>query len=603
MRNSINQSRPIYITSEDGATTIDPVTSAPDGTPGLPVYSSSGAAVQPTEDSADGTIGGDTQPEVGIQLGFWNGSEYVAVSSANPLPTSGGGGGGGNVTITSPIGQTTMSASVAVTIASDQSDVPITGTVEAEQSGTWNITAVTSITDAVTVIQPTAADLNATVIGTGTFAVQAAQEGTWTVDIAAGQTIAVTNVGVFAVQDSIAEEYLATLAGAVSASKMNVEVQNSTLIIVGDGTAGTPAGGVVSIQGVSGGQAVPVSLASAPETEVTQGTSPWVVQDSTSEGYLATLAGAVSSSEVQVNVTNSSIAVTGTFYQATQPVSGTVTAEIEGHAGATLDGAAGSPSTQCVTIQGNASGTAVPVSGTFYPATQPVSGTVTAEIEGHAGATLDGAAGSPSTQCVTVQGNASGTAIPTTDSGLNVAQGSTTSGETGPLNQMATVTSAPTDTNAKTNPMRGDAAGNLRINPFGQTGSFANTLKGSATGAAGLTLTVPTGYKFIFKCCLIEIVIANSGSARGMNINFQDAVGNYLAGNGAGFSQATNSTVFYTAGPGLPLSASQPTSTDATIPLPEIYLPPGGKILFAIANGVAGDTIDVLGVNGILIPD
>ena len=168
---------------------------------------------------------------------------------------------------------------------------------------------------------------------------------------------------------------------------------------------------------------------------------------------------------------------------------------------------------------------------------------------------------------------------------------------------MATVTSAPTDTNAKTNPMRGDAAGNLRINPFGQTGSFAQTLKGSATGAAGVTLTVPAGYKFIFKCCIVKIVLANSGSARAPSINFQDASSNYLAGNGAGFSQAINSTGYYTAGPSLPLSTSLTATSNATIPLPEVCLPPGGKILFSILNGVAGDTITVLGVNGIEIPD
>jgi len=41
------------------------------------------------------------------------------------------------------------------------------------QSGTWNIGTLTSITNAVTVSQGTAANLNATVVGTGTFAVQA----------------------------------------------------------------------------------------------------------------------------------------------------------------------------------------------------------------------------------------------------------------------------------------------------------------------------------------------------------------------------------------------------------------------------------------------
>lgn len=38
-------------------------------------------------------------------------------------------------------------------------------------------------------------------------------------------------------------------------------------------------------------------------------------------GNLATLAGAVSSSKIQANITNASLAVTGTFFQSTQPVS------------------------------------------------------------------------------------------------------------------------------------------------------------------------------------------------------------------------------------------------------------------------------------------
>ena len=43
-------------------------------------------------------------------------------------------------------------------------------------------------------------------------------------------------------------------------------------------------------------------------------------------GNLATLAGAVTAGKVQTNITNTSIPVTGTFWQTTQPVSGTVTA-------------------------------------------------------------------------------------------------------------------------------------------------------------------------------------------------------------------------------------------------------------------------------------
>jgi len=46
------------------------------------------------------------------------------------------------------------------------------------------------------------------------------------------------------------------------------------------------------------------------------------------------------------------------------PVSGTVTSDIVGHAGAVLDGTAGVPSVGVVTVQGVSGGTAIPVSGT-----------------------------------------------------------------------------------------------------------------------------------------------------------------------------------------------------------------------------------------------
>ena len=49
--------------------------------------------------------------------------------------------------------------------------------------------------------------------------------------------------------------------------------------------------------------------------------------------------------------------------------------KITGNAGAVLDGPAGTPSSQAVTVQGNSGGTAIPVSGAFWQSTQPVSGT------------------------------------------------------------------------------------------------------------------------------------------------------------------------------------------------------------------------------------
>jgi hypothetical protein len=80
----------------------------------------------------------------------------------------------------------------------------ITGTVAATQSGSW--------TDTVT--QSTAANLNATVVGTGTFAVQAAQSGTWTVQ--PGNT-----------------------------------ANTTPWLVTGSGTAGTAASGVITVQGIA----------------------------------------------------------------------------------------------------------------------------------------------------------------------------------------------------------------------------------------------------------------------------------------------------------------------------------------------------------------
>ena len=189
-----------------------------------------------------------------------------------------------------------------------------------------------------------------------------------------------------------------------------VFIEGSTGAVL-DSAAGTPNAHALTIQGNSSGVAVPVSAAiTGTVTVVGDAASGSAVagnpvlvggSDGTDARTIATDTGG----QVKVLVENT-VPVTGTFYQATQPVSGTVVAEIEGHAGATLDGAAGSPSTQCLTIQGNSSGTAVPVTGTFYPTTQPV------EITGHAGATLDGTAGSPSTGVLTIQGVGSGTAVP-----------------------------------------------------------------------------------------------------------------------------------------------------------------------------------------------
>jgi hypothetical protein len=75
--------------------------------------------------------------------------------------------------------------------------------------------------------------------------------------------------------------------------------------------------------------------------------------------------------------------VTGTFYQATQPVSGTLTLG----AGSAVIGHVIVDSAPTTAVTGTFWQATQPVSGTFYQATQPISGTVTANISGSIGNT------------------------------------------------------------------------------------------------------------------------------------------------------------------------------------------------------------------------
>ncbi|MGH7747732.1 MAG: hypothetical protein ACREQ5_23680, partial [Candidatus Dormibacteria bacterium] len=102
-----------------------------------------------------------------------------------------------------------------------------------------------------------------------------------------------------------------------------------------------------------------------------------------------------------VNILNSSLAVTGTFYQATQPVS-----------------IATMPSTP---VTGTFWQTTQPVSGTFWQTTQPVSAASLPLPSGAATAAKQpslGTAGSPSADVITVQGITSMTALKTDGSGV-----------------------------------------------------------------------------------------------------------------------------------------------------------------------------------------
>lgn len=182
--------------------------------------------------------------------------------------------------------------------------------------------------------------------------------------------------------------------------------------------------------------------------------------------------------------------VTGTFWQATQPISiaATVTVDTE-LTTADVDTGAGTDTRAVVGLVLAESGGGLlvgsahplPVSGTFWQATQPVSGTVTANL-----------------------GTLNGAALDASVNGVLLAQASTTSGQKGPLVQGAVTTAAPTYTTAQTSPLSLDTSGSLRVNVMAAanltvvgTGTFATQAAQSGTWNIGtvtaITNALPAG--------------------------------------------------------------------------------------------------------------
>ena len=117
--------------------------------------------------------------------------------------------------------------------ASATNPLPVTGTVTAN-AGTGNFT----------VAQATAASLNATVVGTGTFAVQAAQSGTWNIGNISGTISLPTGAAADSTVSTMSGKLPATLGQKTSAASMAVVVASDQ-------------------------STIPVSLASVPSHPVT----------------------------------------------------------------------------------------------------------------------------------------------------------------------------------------------------------------------------------------------------------------------------------------------------------------------------------------------
>jgi hypothetical protein len=327
------------------------------------------------------------------------------------------------------------------------------------------------------------------------------------------------------------------------------------------GSAGSPNAAVLSVQGVSGGTGVPVtgtfwqstqpvSLASLPALATGSNTIGGVTQSGTwninnVSGTVSLPTGAATSANQSTEITD--LATVGTNTTRTT---------------------AGTSAANALPVQGVTGGVAVPVSGTFWQATQPVSlaglpalasgsNTIGAVTQASGPWTVNWtqlagtALGAPSnygtspgaievqgvnafvtnTPAVTESGTwtvqpgntanttawlvtGTGGTFPATESGAwnitnisgtvslptgaatsanqptNAAQGSTTSGQTGALHMGAVVSSAPTWTNGQTEPLTLDTSGNLRVNVVagggaGGTGSSFGATFPSTGAAAG----------------------------------------------------------------------------------------------------------------------
>lgn len=207
------------------------------------------------------------------------------------------------------------------------------------------------------------------------------------------------------------------------------------------------------------------------------------------------------------------LAVTGSFYQATQPVSGTfwqTTQPVSGTVTANAGSGTFAVSATSLPLPSGAATSALQTTGNTslanldvalstlslknqFPTTLGITTKATSLSVAIASDQV-GTAGSASTTVMSVQGVGGGTVLPvtvsnafaldTSVSGILVAQASTTSGQSGPLIQGAVTTAAPSYTTTKTSPLSLDLAGNLRMVQVSESSSTA----GVASSATTVTL-------------------------------------------------------------------------------------------------------------------
>jgi hypothetical protein len=309
-----------------------------------------------------------------------------------------------------------------------------------------------------TVVQSTAANLNATITGT---------------------VIANAGTGNFTVVQSTAANLNATVIGTVTANigttnGLALDATLSKLTIAQGATLGS------NTQALIGG-----SVTTTAPTYTTGNINPLSL---TTSGLLRVDGSGVTQ---PVSGTVTANAGTGTF-----TVAGTVAATQSG-TWTVQPGNTANTTPWLATINQGGNSAAVTASNALKVdgsgVTQPISGTVTANAGTGNFTVVQSTAGNLNatiTGTVTANiGTTNGLALDTSVNGILLAQGSTTSGEKGPIIQGAVTTSAPTYTTGNTNPLSLTTGGLLRVDGSGVT----QPVSGTITANQGGTWTIQPG--------------------------------------------------------------------------------------------------------------
>lgn len=289
---------------------LSPNTPLPAGTNALGSVTVTGSV------AATGSFFQATQPVSGTVTSNAGTGIFAVSAAALPLPSGAAtettlGTRLADATFTTRIntlGQKTMSASTPVVLASDQSALPVTGTFF---QATQPVSIAGTVTTAGTVTANAGTNLNTSLLALDSTLTGGTQRSKI--------TDGTNNAGVKAAS---------TAAGATDPALVVAISPNNSVAVTGTFFQATqPVSGTVTANAGTGTFAISASALPLPtgaSTETTLGTR---LADSTFTGRINTLGQKTMSASTPVTLASdqSALAVTGTFFQTTQPVSGTVT--------------------------------------------------------------------------------------------------------------------------------------------------------------------------------------------------------------------------------------------------------------------------------------